>query len=124
MSREIEMFLQTDLYKKLSKCATSRGELTTDFMLILSEEYMKLIKELETLRKKEIPMKPLVSIVYESDNKQVRANCKACGAMVYQTCDLLPLKVAIGGERPYCQHCGQHLSDDIDLNENHYCNAV
>ena len=84
----------------------------------------KSLTELERLQKKEIPMKPKVSIVYDNDGKHARANCSVCGAMVYQTCDLYPLKLALGGERPYCQHCGQHLSDDIDTNENHYCECV
>jgi hypothetical protein len=82
------------------------------------------ITELEHLQKKEVAMKPRVSIVYDNDGKHARANCSVCGAMVYQTCGLYPLKVALGGERPYCQHCGQNLSDDIDLDENHYCNCV
>lgn len=82
------------------------------------------LPELDRLQKKETPMKPKVSIVYDNDGKHARANCSVCGAMVYQTCGLYPLKVALGGERPYCQHCGQHLSDDIDMNENHYCECV
>ena len=82
------------------------------------------IEELETLRKKDTPLEPLVSIVYENNKKQIRANCKICGAMIYQTCDLLPLKEALNGERPYCQHCGQRQSADINLNENHYCNSI
>ena len=81
-------------------------------------------KELEKLRAKEAPMKPIVSIIYENSTKEVRANCPKCGAMVYQTCSLYALKEVLDGEKPYCQHCGQHLSDDIELDEDKYCNSI
>jgi hypothetical protein len=78
-------------------------------------------KELAELKEKQIKVLPKVSIHYEhSELKYARANCPVCGAMVYQTCGLLPLQVAISGERPYCQHCGQHLSSNFSINENDY----
>lgn len=78
-------------------------------------------KCLQELVEKETPLLPRVSINYKDGKLEyARANCKKCGAMLYQTCGLYPLKEALDGERPYCQHCGQKQSAEFSTNENDY----
>ena len=64
---------------------------------------------------------PIVSMHYENGEPVWRANCPKCGAMVFETCGSLPLKEVLEMERPYCQHCGTHLSAKFEMNEARYC---
>jgi len=73
------------------------------------------------VKEKTFPLLPVVSISYKDGKLEyARANCRKCGAMIYQTVGLRALQTVLSGEIRYCQHCGQRQDHNFSINKDDY----